>query len=271
LNEDFPEAIDVEDLELDLADVDFIAIKVGDVTENALPNLLASDTREKVGELIFKTENTKVKKGEEVSLVFETENEKDFLAWQFTLSFEQDLVEFLEVEKMEGVHFGTSVVEEGAITFSWNITENATLENKLKWFDVRFIAKEDVNVKDVINITSKHTTAVAYDVSGDEYDVQLAFGNESGELEDEVFKLYPNTPNPFRETTLINFYLPKEDNIEITVFDMTGKLLKTYNSFYPKGKQSFTLGKEEHFSSGVLYYHVKTSKQKASGKMILLP
>ena len=271
LSEAFPEAVNIQNLTSDLSALDFVAIKVGDVTENASPNLLTNETREKEGELIFKTQNRKVKKGEEISLVFETETETDFLAWQFTLSFEQDMVEFLEVKKMEDVHFGITVLDKGAITFSWNGTENATLETKLKWFEVRFIAKEELLLEEVINITSRFTSAIAYNLVGGEYDVQLQFGNEQDEVVNGEFILYPNTPNPFKESTLINFYLPKEDNIEITVFDITGKLLKTYNSFYPKGKQSFILGKEVGFSTGVLYYHVKTSEHQASGKMILLP
>ncbi|MFK7773791.1 MAG: HYR domain-containing protein [Saprospiraceae bacterium] len=271
LNEAFPEAVDIQNLSTDLDLVDFVAVKVGDVTENALPNLLVNDTREKEGELIFKTQNSAVKKGEEVSLVFETENEKDFLAWQFTLSFEQDLMEFVEVKKMENVHFGTPVIEKGAITFSWDKTESANLETKLKWFEVRFIATEDLNIKDVIKITSKHTLAIAYNSAGGEYNVALEFGNEVDKLGNQDFILYPNSPNPFTESTSINFYLQEENNIEITVFDVTGKLLKTYNSFYPKGRQSFILRKEASFSSGVLYYRIKTSKHQASGKMILLP
>ena len=271
LNESFPEAVDIQNLNTDLDLIDFVAIKVGDVNQNATPNLLANESREKEGELIFKTQNSKVKKGEEVSLVFETENEKDFLAWQFTLSFEQDMIEFLEMKKMENVHFGTSVLEKGAITFSWDKTKKATLETKLKWFEVRFLASEDLNIKDVISITSKHTSAIAYNSTGEEYNIALQFGNELDELGSQAFILYPNSPNPFNESTSINFYLQEEDNIEITVFDITGKLLKTHNSFYSKGKQSFTLEKEVSFSSGVLYYHVKTSKHQASGKMILLP
>ena len=271
LNEAFPEAVNIQNLSTDLDLIDFVAIKVGDVTENAIPNLLANESREEAGQLIFKTQNSKVKKGEEVSLVFETENEEDFLAWQFTLSFEQDLLEFLEVKTIENVHFGTSVLEKGAMTFSWDKTENSTLETKLKWFKVRFFATEDLSIRDVINITSKHTSAIAYNSNGEEYNVALQFGNELDEFENQVFTLYPNSPNPFKESTSINFYLEEGDNIEITVFDITGKLLKTYSSFYVKGKQRFTFEKEVDFSSGVLYYHVKTSKYQASGKMILLP
>lgn len=271
LSENFPEAVDIQNITSNLDELDFVAIKVGDVTESASPNLLINDSREKEGDFIFKTQNRSVQKGDEVSLVFETENEKEFLAWQFTLSFDEEMMEYVEVKKIEEVHFGTAVVEKGAITFSWNGTEDVTLGNKLKWFDIRFIATEDLDLKEVINITSKFTSAIAYNSTGGEYNVKLQFDNEENVEHNGEFTLYPNTPNPFKESTSINFYLSEDDNIEITVFDITGKLLKTYNSFYSKGEQSFILDKEVSLSSGVLYYQVKTSKHQASGKMILLP
>jgi hypothetical protein len=72
LNESFPDAVDIQSLTANLDELDFVAIKVGDVTESASPNLLTNDTREKEGDLIFKTQNKRVQNGEEVSLFVET-------------------------------------------------------------------------------------------------------------------------------------------------------------------------------------------------------
>lgn len=271
LNEAFPEAVDIQNLSTDLSAVDFVAIKVGDVTENASPNLLISDSREKQGTVVFTTENFEVAKGEQFSLSFETEEEINLSAWQFTLTFDEEKLEFVEIEKKETCHFGTSLIDEGIITLSWDESNISTLGNKLKWFDIRFVSKEGVIIEEAINITSTRTNAIAYDKVGGEYDIQLEFINGILNEESEILHLYANTPNPFNESTAINFYLPEDDQVEITVFDITGKLLKTYNSFYLKGKQSFNLNREAHFSTGVLYYQLKTTKHQASGKMVLLP
>jgi len=172
---------------------------------------------------------------------------------------------------MENIFFGNTVLEKGAITFSWDKVGNGNLKTKVNWFEVKFVALQDLNIQDVIDITSKQTLAVAYGSNGVEYNIDLQFGNELDNFTNQGLILYPNSPNPFKKSTSINFYIPEEDNVEITVFDITGKLLETYNSFYSKGKQSFILEEEANFSFGVLYYHVKTSKHQVSGKMILLP
>ena len=97
-----------------------MTLSVGDVTNNATPNLLSAETRDFVGKMIFTTQSKFVKKGDKVRLVFETNNEIEIEAWQFSLSFEPSLLEYSNVEKIENIYFGTSVLEKGAITFSWN-------------------------------------------------------------------------------------------------------------------------------------------------------
>jgi len=267
--DDFPEAMDIQNLNSDLEDLNFVAIKLGDVTNNATTNLLATDTRTTSGEIEFITQNRLVKKGEVVELVFETKNQKALAAWQYTLSFKKELVEFLNIEKEKEVHFGTSKMDEGVITLNWNDVKNTDLKDKLLWFKIYVEAKEDFEIRNVFNINSSYTRAIAYNENGEEYDIQLLFDNQNTEQNETGLILFPNSPNPFTTETQINYYLPKEDEIDITVFDMTGKLLKTYSVFSASGRQSFTIRKDDFDSSGLLYYQIRTSEHKKSGKMIL--
>ncbi len=265
----FPEEKDVQSLNSTMDDMNFVAIKLGDVTESATPNLLQGTTRNNVGELNFYTQNKWIKKGEVGSLIFET-NEKDLAAWQFTLSFDNQLIELVEMEKVENIHFGNLTDKDDALTFSWNVSENAMLETKHKWFKIQFLAKENLQTEEAISISSNLTSAIGYNEEGEEYDVKLKFEEEEKLLTDE-FKLYQNAPNPFVENTSIRYYLPKESEIEITVYDLTGKLLKSYCFYSSQGNQNFVVKKEDLKSDGVLYYQLKSPEYQASGKMILLP
>ena len=265
----FPEEKDVQDLSTDLNDLDFLAIKLGDVTGNASPNLLSTQTREPHGELIFSTKDQLIKKGEKANVILETEEFQNLKAWQFSFLYEQNKLEFLDLEKMKNVYYGTSNLEEGAITFTWTEDESVLLEGKNKWLEIEFLAKEDINLREVLTISSRYTTAIAYDDTGAEYNVQLQFTNSTKEGY-ATFQLFENNPNPFTETTSINYYLPKNDRVEILIYDSTGRLLKIYEELAIKGKQNFIVDAKEIGSSGVLYYRVRTSEYEESGKMILL-
>jgi len=268
--DNFSEEKNIQDLATDLDDLDFVAIKLGDVTGNASPNVSMTETRDAKKELAFITKDQFVKEGELVNVILETEELQNINAWQFSFLYEKSKLEFLDLEKMENVHYGTSVLEEGAITFTWTRNENTLLEGKPKWIELQFLAKENINLRDVLNISSRYTTAVAYDDLEVEYKVQLQFTNSTNN-EAGAFQLFENIPNPFTETTLINFYLPKEDNVEILIYDNTGRLLKTYNVLAGKGNQNFTVKAKDIGSSGLLYYRLRTSEFEESGKMILLP
>lgn len=266
----FPEEKNVQNLTSDLTDLNFVAIKLGDVTGNASPNLLSTQTRDENDELRFLTKDKYVKEGELIKVILETDEIQNINAWQFSFLFEQDKLEFLDLEKMENVHFGTSKLEEGAVTVTWTRDENVLLKGKLRWLEFQFLAKQDINLRDVLDISSRYTTAIAYDDDGAGYNVQLQFINSTNEGE-ETFQIFENVPNPFAETTSINYYLPKKDHVEILIYNTTGRLLKTYHAESAKGQQSFSINAKDIGSSGVLYYRVRTSEDEKSGKMILLP
>ena len=265
----FPEEKDIQNLVTDLEDLDFVAIKLGDVTGNASPNLLSTQTRAPHGELIFSTKDQFIRKGEKVKVVLENEEFQNLKAWQFSFLFGKDKLEFLDLEKIENVYYGLSNLEEGAITFTWTGDENVLLKGKSKWLEIQFLAKEDINLREVLTVSSRYTTAIAYDDKGAEYNVHLQFTNSTNEGKN-AFHLFENIPNPFTETTSINYYLPKDDRVEILIYDNTGRLLKTYNAIAVKGKQSFIVDAKDIGSNGVLYYRVRTSEYEQSGKMILL-
>ncbi|MEM6966024.1 MAG: HYR domain-containing protein, partial [Bacteroidota bacterium] len=252
----FPEEVNIQNLSTNVTELDFVAVKMGDVSGNAIPNLLSSETRNYAGQLNFMTTNKTVKKGEVVKLSFQTDSEKmnDLMAWQYTLSFDVDALELVSFNKRENVHFSTANVGSGSITLCWNDYGNVLLKDKLLWFEIQFIAKDDISVKNALSINSKFTPAIGYNLNYEEIEINLNFKEENTLAQKDEFILFGNTPNPFTETTLINFYSPKKETIEITVYDMTGKLLKAYETSASKGKQSFLIRREDFMTSGLIYY-----------------
>ena len=101
---------------------------------------------------------------------------------------------------------------------------------------------------------------------------------EEGELEDNipsVTKLHSNYPNPFNPATTISFSLPKEENIELTIYNIKGQKVKQLvggqlssgqHSVIWDGKDSN--GKE--VSSGLYFYKLKTAKNELTSKMLML-
>ena len=109
-----------------------------------------------------------------------------------------------------------------------------------------------------------------------EYSI-IRFGEE-GELEDNipsVTKLHSNYPNPFNPSTTISFSLPKEENIELTIYNIKGQKVKTlYSGSAEEGKHTMIWeGKDTNdklVSSGLYFYQLKTKDKELTRKMLLL-
>ena len=81
------------------------------------------------------------------------------------------------------------------------------------------------------------------------------------------FELYQNYPNPFNPTTTISYYLPKNANIKLNVYNVLGqKVAELINGYQTEGKHhiEFDAGK---LSSGVYFYKLQTGDYISIKKM----
>ncbi|NND35181.1 MAG: T9SS type A sorting domain-containing protein, partial [Saprospiraceae bacterium] len=89
-------------------------------------------------------------------------------------------------------------------------------------------------------------------------------------ISQDGFALYQNRPNPFRSETVIGFYLPEPTRAKLTIYDVTGKLLKVIDGDYNQGYQQETVRQSELNSHGVVYYQLDTPGFTATRKMVLV-
>ena len=90
--------------------------------------------------------------------------------------------------------------------------------------------------------------------------------NSMGNLE-----LYQNYPNPFNGTGNIDYYLNRADDITLRIYDVTGKLLKSY----AQGSMGSGIHTVEidgtNFKTGVYYYTIQgKSSGSKTGKMLVI-
>jgi hypothetical protein len=260
----FPEVINLNNLTADNPNADFVAIKVGDVNGNANPlSFNNSDDRGTLDILNLKTNDVEMVTGETYTFKFDL-SEQSILGYQFTLNFDQNALDFVSVQ--EGIakseHFGLALLEEGAITTSWN--GETALSTA---FGLTFKAKQDARLSDVLSLNSRYTTAEAYDNAGDLMDVELKF---TGNVVNNHFELFQNTPNPFAESTKIGFILPKKADVKLTISDLSGRILKVVEQAGESGYNEVTLDRNELNATGVLYYQLETPTHNATKKMIIL-
>ena len=104
-------------------------------------------------------------------------------------------------------------------------------------------------------------------------DYQLGIPNaiEKDNLQATNFSLEQNFPNPFNPSTVIKYQVPVNTEIELTVYDASGRKIKNLVSSYQKTGVYSVEWNAENLASGVYYYRLRTSSGfNQTRKMVLL-
>jgi len=85
----------------------------------------------------------------------------------------------------------------------------------------------------------------------------------------EKINLYQNFPNPFKTCTRIDFTVPAGSNVELTVYDTSGKRVQTLcNQMLFKESNSFSF-KNPDLVDGIYFYSLRVDKVLLSKKMFI--
>ena len=130
-----------------------------------------------------------------------------------------------------------------------------------------------------LNINLKDGTTVSYEVE----DVTKIDFSEITSIEDarvmqaivKSFKLRQNYPNPFNPSTTIAYEIPKKGKVEVSIYDMNGKLIKNIvNQHQPAGSHQVVwkgLNQSgQKVASGFYVYTVKFANTLSSKKMLFI-
>ena len=91
----------------------------------------------------------------------------------------------------------------------------------------------------------------------------------------ENFVLYPNYPNPFNPTTTIRYNIPNKEFVNITIYDMLGRQVKTLmDQAQDAGYRSVIWNATNDYgkpvSAGIYLYQIQAGEYISTKKMMLL-
>lgn len=274
-----PEFLNINNLSSSQNGVDFVAVKVGDVNGSAVPNVSGGNTgsRNFAGELDFVVDEKSIEAGETFRVPFRASNFVNLTGYQFALQFNAEAlkledIEMGELEGLSDANFGLTMLEDGIIMTSWDNSKNTLHDNNTVLFTLIFKSNTKSELSKMLQVTSTAMPAEAYRTAGNDSEllnVSLQF-NKANNVELEDFELYQNSPNPFREATVIGFRLPEAGKATVTVYDLSGKVLKTISQDFAKGYNEITLKQDELGASGILFYQLEAASQTATRRMVRL-
>jgi Secretion system C-terminal sorting domain len=94
--------------------------------------------------------------------------------------------------------------------------------------------------------------------------------NNNSDLLPKEFKLFQNFPNPFNPSTQISFSIPKDDHVNLSIYDVLGTevaILK--NGYLTAGNYSFSFD-ASNLKSGIYFYTIKSDNFNETKKMLMM-
>lgn len=247
--------------------VDFIGVKIGDVDGSNDPSRRAGRSAE-----AFTMNVDKHLESQKVN--FRVNSNEVIEGIQFTLEYDPQMIKVSGILDSGVLGLGDDNVylgkaDQGLITLSWfNKTgEPVKLQEGQTLFSLALIGGEDVDLSEIMTISSRVTQAEAYHGSGLESDVNLVF---SSTVTEHTFELMQNRPNPWKGETIIGYTVPEEGESVLTVYDVSGKVVKVLRADSHRGYNEWTIGNRDLPSKGVYYYKITSSDQTAIKRMILM-
>ena len=91
----------------------------------------------------------------------------------------------------------------------------------------------------------------------------------SGSLPGE-YRLQQNYPNPFNPTTAITYRLPVSTTVELKIFDIQGREIRTLVNEHQSAGAHSVIFNAHHLSSGVYFYRLQAGRYFDTKKLLLL-
>jgi hypothetical protein len=261
--------ITIDALDQHIDDQNFIAVKVGDVTDNATFGLTATHTSEvrsnKALGLSIDTEMLTV--NESASINVKAHNSQSVIGLQFSIDIEGLHNIRLSAGSLNITEANYSI-EGSEIKFSWAAAQSMNLIAGETLFSIEGIATKSISTESVITLNEK--ASVSAEAYGSDLKVMNLEIVTRDLVENNNFEVLQNEPNPFGETTTISYNLPQAGTVSLSIADVTGSIVYTKNTDAPKGEGQFAINAEDLSQSGVYYYTVTTGDQSVTNKMILI-
>ncbi len=261
----FPEEITVSSSESHF-DIDFIGIKIGDLNGTAQPNFNALVPREALTPLPLSVSDKSFKSGDIVEVPIRIDADLNVMGMQFTLA--ADGMEIVNV--LSGacsVADSDFALFDDKMTFCWVDVNGLEVSARETLFTLQLRAKQGGQLSSTVRITSDITSAEMYLSNEQTFIPALSFSASNIDLRDRPILC---APNPWKNETIISFFLNDPSDVQLEIMDINGVVLTSYSNKCVAGHQSMVVLGEDLSGSGLYFYKITSKEFDSTGRMLLL-
>jgi hypothetical protein len=252
-------------------DLDFVAVKVGDVDH--------SWTNQEGGRLsggsldLLLAEISLNQDLVEIPVI--VDESVSLRGYQFSMVWNPTELEYVGVSS-KGVdgHFNDQLAVDGILTTLWDESGGSALnlEAGQELFTVKFRARHE-QADTEVQINSALTKAMAFGSDFKAFSIRSKPLRVSMEaLRNGNLEVFQNVPNPFDFSTQIDFRIPKSGLVRLTVVNSVGKIVYMYEDQYKPGLHSISWDRSQSalpVTEGLYLYRLECNGEEVVKKMLV--
>lgn len=250
-----------------ISNLNFKAVKIGDVNANAATNAQNHTAEPRSSKrLEMEIAQQSFEKGSRIVVPVYASNAAEIAGIQFSMKYDNSKVKMIGVVPASLTITDDNINNIGdLIVASWAGNENTSVKSNDELFSLVFETLQSGEVNNIMSLNDKAVKTEAYNSDLEVMNVELSY--RKSDVSNGV-TLMQNTPNPFDMSTTIQFTLPEAQAATLTVFDIAGKAIYTKQGNFAKGVNQVTLTSNDISASGVMYYQLESKGYKSTKTMI---
>ncbi|MBK8831550.1 MAG: T9SS type A sorting domain-containing protein [Saprospiraceae bacterium] len=246
--------------------LDFIGIKIGDVNGTAKPDFTQLLPRESLLPFELKTDQQFYSEGDIINVPIRISSDQQLTGFQFTLAAPG--MEFLHIFPgqldVSEEHFA---LYNDRVSISWFDENTIDVSADDVLFTLQLRAIKSGNIGQALSINSEITEAEIYLANEETFLPVLNVHDPHAESDLQILSC---APNPWKEETIINFYMPESEQVNFTLFDISGREIFSTSSYLKKGYHQQLLKSSDFQGTGILFFQISTSDMSEITKLIVV-
>ena len=265
LQDDFPESVDCSPLSN--LSIDFVGIKIGDVTGNADPGMIVGeeDTRTEQ-ELILQLPDLALDAGESYQIPVTVSEDIALLGGQLEWRFDPNELQLETISagilSLGEDEIGRRFISEGILLSSWSKGQAYSIANKEKLFYLNITAQRSGQLRDMLTLGNQRLNAEFYTADLTIRPITLQFSTTNTSLTHSI------QPNPFTDQFQIQFATQRAGKGLLQLYDARGQLVYQASQNVIEGSQSWQIFTDRLLSNGMYFYELNTPDQRFTGRLV---
>lgn len=263
----YEDKIKIEELSGHMLDQDWIGIKIGDVSGNALANSNKALKRSS-DKVTIALPDLDMSPAEEIVIPFYIDQYIDMMAMQITVMGDFEIVGISSNQVNISPEDYILSQELNSVRIVWTNPEVIQI-NDSELFSLVVRPDHAGNLSEVLQLDIDYDNHI-YGAGQEDYQVDIIFSDEGLAESSGRDHLYQNEPNPFVDYTNIPIYLSSEQQVTLKLYNASGQIVLVKDELLTQGHNEIRIDRSELSAlSGVIYYELVTDQTRVVRSMIL--